>query len=82
MSYFIKLISIIIKLIMTEIINNKIYIHLFSVSIHKLNYKIVKYILSKYFNNFINNFYDIIQNDKYNYIRYMISKYFKKLTIM
>ena len=48
--------------------NNKIYIHLFSVAIQKLNQEVVKYKLSKYFNNFKNNFYDIIQNDKYSYI--------------
>ena len=67
---------------MTEIINSKIFIYLFTVSLHKLNHKVVKYILSEYFNNFINNFYDIIQNDKYNYIGYTILKYFKKLTII
>ena len=67
---------------MTEIINSKIYIHLFTLSLHKLNHKVVRYILSKYFNNFIHNFYDIIQNDKYNYIGYTILKYFKKLTII
>ena len=60
--------------------NNKIYIHLFSVAIQKLNQKVVKYKLSKYFNNFINNFYDIIKNDKYSYIGYMISRYFKIIT--
>lgn len=60
--------------------NNKIYIHLFSVAIQKLNQEVVKYKLSKYFNNFKNNFYDIIQNDKYSYIGYMISRYIKSIT--